>query len=87
MVADKDLSPLPGLIKCNILSGGLRPRLLSFHPSGARPAHSATEFRDRYWLRLRGNQQAHRAVNLRMETLAGTGTRAGKGPAHGPELC
>ena len=50
MVADKDLLPLPGLIKYNILSGGLRPRLLSFCPSGARPAHSATEFRDRYWL-------------------------------------
>jgi hypothetical protein len=27
MVADKDLSPLPGLPKCNILSGGLRPRI------------------------------------------------------------
>jgi hypothetical protein len=51
MVADKDLSPLPGLIHCNILSGGLRPRLLSFRSSRARAAHSATEFRDRYWPR------------------------------------
>jgi hypothetical protein len=35
LVADKDLSPLPGLIKCNIISGGLHPRLLSSDPSGA----------------------------------------------------
>ena len=47
MFADKDLSPLPGLLKRNILSGGLHPRLLSFRPSGAQTAHSATEFRDR----------------------------------------
>ena len=47
MVADKDLPPLPGLIKCNILSGGSHPRLLSADPSGAGPAHAATEFRDR----------------------------------------
>jgi hypothetical protein len=46
MVADKDLSPLSGLVLCNVLSGGLRPRLLSFHPSGAKPANAATEFRD-----------------------------------------
>ena len=50
MVTDKDLSPLPGLNKCNILSGGLRPRLVSFRPSRARPAHAATEFRDRNWI-------------------------------------
>jgi hypothetical protein len=49
-LVDKDLSPLPGLIKCNILSGGSRPRLLSFHPSGALPVHSATEFRDSNYL-------------------------------------
>ncbi len=40
MFADKNLSPLPGLITYNILSGGLRPRLLSFRLSGARPATS-----------------------------------------------
>ena len=50
MVTDKDLSPLPGLNKCNILSGGLRPWLVYFRPSGARPAHAATEFRDRNWI-------------------------------------
>ncbi len=46
-VADKDLWPLPGLLQCYILSGGLRPRLLSLSPSGARPADLAAEFRDR----------------------------------------
>ncbi len=34
-IAEKDLSPLPGLIKCHILSGGLRPLLLSLGPFGA----------------------------------------------------
>jgi hypothetical protein len=35
MVADKYLSPLLGLIKCNVISGGSHPRLLSSDPSGA----------------------------------------------------
>jgi hypothetical protein len=39
MGRNKDLAPLPALLECNILSGGLRPRLLSFRPSGARPTH------------------------------------------------
>jgi hypothetical protein len=38
-IVSKGLSPLPGLAICNLLSGGLRPRLLSDSPPGLRRNH------------------------------------------------